>query len=423
MATEVVMPQMGYDMTEGTVLRWVKHEGDRVERSEIIAEIETDKATVEMEAETEGVLRKIVVAEGTPVPVGNIIAYIGTPDEPIPQTAVTPPTPSAPVTAPQLPTEPTGPSGGASPLGESRASPVARRLADEKGVDIRQIRGTGPGGRITKDDVLRFAAEAPIQSSIPEEAPPTVEPAAPETGHATPLAPSSPPVADGKITLGRMGQSIARVTAAAKREIPHYYVTVSIDMTQASELRREINNTLRGEARVSLNDMIVKACAMTLVRYPSFNSVFAGDHLEVKPHVNIGIAISLDDGLVVPAVMHCERKPLMQIARESKDLGRRARDGRLRQDEFTLGTFSVSNLGMFHVDQFAAIIVAPQTAVLAVGAVAPTPVVRKDEVVIAQMMKVTLSCDHRVSNGADAALFLSEIKRLLESPLHLALEA
>ena len=408
------MPQMGYDMTEGTIVRWTKNEGDEVKRGEIIAEIETDKATVEMEADATGVLRKILVREGVMVPVGQAIAYIGGADESIPDA----PAPAAP------PKETPPTSAQAGPLeskdetavaegGVARVSPVARRIADEQGIDIRQVSGTGPGSRITRDDVLNYAKQGAATGP-----PPAPAPDAPATGApAEPARATAPGATGGRIELTRMGQAIARRTKQSKQEVPHFYVTVSIDMTRALEARKDLNFSLGEEAHVSVNDMIIKACALALEQYPAFNSIYKEDYLEVAPHVNIGIAIGLPEGLIVPAVLECERKSLVQIARETKDLGQRVRAGRLRQEEATAGTFSISNLGMYHVDSFAAIIVAPQSSVLATGATRPMPVVRDDAIVVRQMMEATLSADHRMTNGTDAARFINEVKRLLESPL------
>ena len=414
MAIEVIMPQMGYDMTEGTIVKWLKNEGDEVKRGEVIAEIETDKATVEMEADANGVLRKILVQEGVMVPVGQAIAYIGGADESIPDApataAVTPqetPSPSAQV-SPAGPKEETA----AAESGVARVSPVARRIAEEQGVDIRQVTGTGPGGRVTKDDVLNYARQAATAGPTPASAS-----EAPVAGTPAGQGKTAPQAAGSRIELTRMGQAIARRTKQAKQDIPHFYVSVSIDMTRALEARRELNQSLGEDAHVSVNDMIIKACALALEQYPIFNSVYREEYLEVAPHVNIGIAIGLPEGLIVPAVLECERKSLVEIAKETKDLGQRARAGRLRQEEATAGTFSISNLGMFHVDSFVAIIVTPQSSVLATGTVRPMPVVRDDAVVIRQMMEATLSADHRMGNGTDAARFINEIKRLLESPL------
>ena len=418
MATEVLMPQMGYDMTEGTVVKWVKQEGDAVSKGEVIAEIETDKATVEMEAEAGGVLRRIAVGEGATVPVGQVIGVIGAADEELPDPAAdAPPAPAAAEEAPPEP-EPAPPTPALADAGASgalRASPVARRLADERGVDLKLVSGTGPGGRITKDDVLNFAppAEAPAAAPVAE---PAAEAALAPSMRVGP--PPRTPDEQGRIPLSKMALAIARRTAATKGPVPHYYVNAAVDMTRAMEFRREINESLSG-VRVSVNDLIIKAAALALGKYPVFNAVFQDDHLEVSRHVNVGVAVALDEGLVVPAILECERKPLTQIAREAKDLGRRAREGKLRQDEYTAGTFSISNLGMFEVDSFTAIIVSPQAAVLAVGAVQATPVVRNGEVVVRQMMQASLSADHRISNGADAAQFLVEIKRGLEAPFSL----
>ena len=425
MATEVLMPQMGYDMTEGTVVKWVKQEGDAVSKGEVIAEIETDKATVEMEAEAGGVLRRIAVGEGATVPVGQVIGVIGAADEELPEVGDAPADgadaagaaeEAAPISQTEAVSAPAD--GGAS--GALRASPVARRLADERGVDLKQVTGTGPGGRITKEDVLNFAPPAEAPAAAPEATPvPQAAPAGEAAGQSMRVGPPPRfPDAQGRIPLSKMALAIARRTAATKGPVPHYYVNAAVDMTRAMEFRREINEAL-SDARVSVNDLVIKAAALALRKYPVFNATFQDDHLEVSPHVNIGVAVALDEGLVVPAILECERKPLTQIAKEAKDLGRRAREGKLRQDEYTAGTFSISNLGMFEVDSFTAIIVSPQAAVLAVGAVQPTPVVRNNEVVVRQMMQASLSADHRISNGADAAQFLVEIKRRLEAPFSL----
>ncbi|MCE2469211.1 MAG: 2-oxo acid dehydrogenase subunit E2 [Dehalococcoidia bacterium] len=424
MATEVLMPQMGYDMTEGTVVKWVKQEGDAVSKGEVIAEIETDKATVEMEAEAGGVLRRIAVGEGATVPVGQVIGVIGAADEELPEADAAAPAPpaqaveeAAPIPQTEAVSAPAD--GGAS--GALRASPVARRLADERGVDLKQVTGTGPGGRITKEDVLNFVPPSEAPAAAPEAAPvPQAAPAAATAaGQSMRVGPPPRlPDAQGRIPLSKMALAIARRTAATKGPVPHYYVNAAVDMTRAMEFRREINEAL-SDVRVSVNDLVIKAAALALRKHPVFNATFQDDHLEVSPHVNVGAAVALDEGLVVPAILECERKPLTQIAKEAKDLGRRAREGKLRQDEYTAGTFSISNLGMFEVDSFTAIIVSPQAAVLAVGAVQSTPVVRNNEVVVRQMMQASLSADHRISNGADAAQFLVEIKRGLEAPFSL----
>ena len=400
------MPQMGYDMQEGTLVRWLQTEGAEVSVGDAIAEIETDKAVVEFESTETGVLRKLLVPEGTTVPVGRPIAIVGTPDEEIPDTlaeasAAEPapkepsgiplPPPAAPVAEPPRPVE------------AVRASPVARRLAAERGVDLSTVRGTGPGGRITKDDVL--AAEPPASAVEAPAAPVPVPP---------------PPGAGEKVPLSRMRQQIARVTVRSKREIPHFYVSSEIDMSEAMALRRQLNESLEDQGvRVTVNDMIIAACVKALKQYPKFNATFAEDGVQMNPAINVGIAIAEEEGLIVPAIMDCGNKSLAEIAAASKDLAERSRNGTLHAQEYTGGTFSTSNLGMFDVSRFIAIIQPPQTAVLAVGSVAGRPVVRDDKVAIAEMMTATLSADHRVVDGAEGARFLGVVKQRLEQPLSL----
>ena len=411
MATNIVMPQMGYDMREGTVVRWRKQEGEAVSRGDVIAEIETDKATVEMEAYQTGVLGRIVVAEGRTVPVGELIAVVTEPGEeapsleelvsPPPSEATTAPAEqaSSPGVAPVSQAVPAEETTAAAPAGEVRASPIARRLAREKGLDLVQVVGTGPGGRITEADVLAY--EEQMKAAAPEAVP----------AAAAPLA--------GRVELTRMRRAIARVTTQSKREAPHFYVTSEIDMTEAMTFHRQLNDTLEDDTRISVNDMVVKAAAKVLEKLPSFNASFQEDYLQLNPDVNIGIAVALEEGLIVPAIGTCQNKSLVEIARASGDLIQRAQKGTLRAEEYTGATFSISNLGMFDVDSFAAIIFPPNAAVLAVGTVKEQPVVRDGQVAIAQTMKATLSVDHRVADGAEGARFLMEVKRYLEHPVSL----
>ena len=406
MATSIVMPQMGYDMKEGTVVKWHKQEGDPVARGEVIADIETDKATVEFEAYTGGGLRKIVVQEGVAIPVGRLIAVITDPDEPLPDDIlIDAPDPAvtdqstqqvevAPVPAPATP----GPGGVRAPAGEVRASPIARRLARERGIDLALITGTGPGGRIVEDDVLTYA-EAPAAQAA--------------------AAPSTPALEGERVDLSRMRQAIARVTVDSKRDAPHFYVAADVDMTKAMAMRQDVNQAIPAESRVSVNDLVIKACAGALQLYPKFNSTFRGDHLQMNPRINIGIAIALEAGLIVPGISGCEAKSLVEIAVSSRDLIARANSGTLRNEEYSGTTFSVSNLGMFDVDSFTAIIFPPHAAVLAVGTVKEQAVVRDGQLAVAQIMKATLSVDHRVADGAEAAVFLMEVKKLLENPVSL----
>ena len=474
------MPQMGYDMVEGTVVRWLVDEGAEVSLGDAIAEIETDKAVVEFEAITSGVLRKILVPEGTTVPVGQPIAIVGEADEEIsaPEAEEAPKAQEPVEEVPPAP-EPVEPEESASiplppPSAETmeaasapsppvvRASPVARRLADERGLDLRLIRGTGPGGRITKNDVLSFEPAAEPAADQEAEAPapvaeeivsavPVVDPgeeAEPRPSEPVPVAEEAVPVADQKaaeepvaeevvlaepapavqldavrgelVPLTRMRQQIARVTVRSKREIPHFYVSAQIDMSRAMDLRGQINATLENEGvRVSVNDMMIKACADALKNFPRLNAFFTDDGIQMNESINIGIAIAEEAGLIVPAIMDCGSKSLAEIARASKDLIDRAKSGTLHPQEYTGGTFSISNLGMFDVTSFVAIIQPPQSAMLAVGTVAERPVVQDHEIKVSRVMNATISADHRVSDGVEAARFVVEVKRLLEDPLSL----
>ena len=344
MATSIVMPQMGYDMQEGTVVRWRKREGEEVARGEVIAEIETDKATVEFEAYTSGVLRKIVVDEGIAIPVGDLIAVIADADEALPDDLVSapvrqaaPPEPAAPPTAATASPEPD--QAPASAPGEVRASPIARRLARERGIDLSLVTGTGPGGRVVEQDVLDYAppAEAPAAAGAPAAPPEPVTVEAPAAEMAE---------------LSRMRQAIARVTIDSKRDAPHFYVTSDVDMTKAMALRRDTNDAVSSGVRVSVNDLVIKAAAIALKRHPKFNAFYRGDHLQMNPGINIGIAIALEAGLIVPGISGCESKSLVEIAAASRDLIDRANNGSLRNEEYSGTTFSISNLGMFDVDSF-----------------------------------------------------------------------
>ncbi len=424
MAFEVVMPQMGAEMKEGTILRWLKKEGNPVERGEIIAEIETDKANVEIEAFEGGVFRKALVNEGDTVPVGTVIAIIGAPDEDISayvgaapqQKAPTAATAAAPeaerAESPTAVAEAPAPTPAAPTAGDGRvrASPLARKLAQELGVDLTQIRGTGPDGRIVRRDVEAFAAQRAAA-----EAPRPAPEAAPVAAPAAPAAPAGVEV----VAMSRMRQAIARNMAASKREAPHYYLTLDVDMTEAQRMRNEINAFADEASRVTVNDLIVKAVARALEAHPIFNSWFVDGEIRRHEAINVCIAIALEDGLIAPALLDVARKSLGQIARESRSLAERARQGGLRSEELTSGTFTITNLGAYGVETLIGIIQPPQTAILGVGAITPKPVARDGQVVIREMMKLALSADHRVTDGAQGARFLTDIARFLEHPLSL----
>ena len=425
MATNVVMPQMGYDMREGTVVRWHKAEGETVNRGEVIADIETDKATVEFEAYTGGVLGRIVAEAGVAVPVGELIAIITEPGEAAPEAPAAAGTagsgaPAGAMAAAASPAPPpaaattAGAATDGAPIGagEVRASPIARRLAREKGIDLALVTGTGPNGRITERDVNNYRPAAEV-AAAPAMAPAPVAPAA------APVVVPAP--AGSRIELSRMRQTIARVTADSKSTAPHFYVTAEVDMGKAMALRREVNDAAAAANRVSVNDLMVKACALALAKHPKFNAFYRGDYLQVNGAMNIGIAIALESGLILPGVSNCERKSLLEIAAATKDLISRANSGALRNEEYSETTFSISNMGMFDVESFTAIIYPPHAAILAVGSVKEQPVARDGQLGIGQMMKATLSTDHRVADGAEAAQFLMEIKRTLENPVSLLL--
>ena len=408
------MPQMGYDMKEGTLVRWLKSEGDPVEVGDPIAEIETDKAVVEFESTTNGVLRKALVPEGKTVAVGQPIAIVGEADEDIPNTPThtknrEPEKPPVRENKKNLasstldqPTEVNV----STPNPGVKASPVARRIAREKGVDLSQVTGTGPNDRITKEDILNYLPSHGKEAVSPEP-PPTL---------------TSESLPNEKLPLTRMRQQIARVTIQSKQETPHFYVSTEIDMTQAVEVRRQINTDLEKQgSRVTVNDMVIKACVGALKVYPKFNAAFVEDGVQMNEKINIGIAISEDQGLVVPAIMDCASKSLASIAAATKDLIERSKHGTLRPQEYTGGTFSISNMGMFDVSSFIAIILPPQSAMLAVGAIDKTPVVRNNQITTADILTATLSVDHRVSDGAEGAQFLVEVKRLLQNPASLLL--
>jgi len=416
------MPQMGYDMQQGTVVRWLKTEGSPVKRGEAIAEIETDKAVVEFQSYASGVLAKILVAEGTVVPVGRAIAIVAAEGEKLadmPKAAAPAPAkPQALVTQRQAHPTPSEETVEAEHMPvsaeEVKASPVARKLAEELGVDLSLVRGTGPGGRISKEDVLalRTKGQAPAPSAAPSPAKPvTAAPAAPAMPVPQGVSPGK------KVPLSKMRQQIARVTVHSKREIPHFYVSTEVDMTQAMRLRAHLNQSdvFKG-VHVTVNDLVIKACVGALKKYPKFNASYTDDGIQMHEQINVGIAIAEEQGLIVPAIMDCGHRSLKDIAAASRDLAERAKGGTLHAAEYTGGTFSISNLGMFDVVSFTAIILPPQAAVVAVGTVAKRPVARNEQLAVAETMTASLSADHRVVDGAEGAVFLGEVKRLLEHP-------
>jgi pyruvate dehydrogenase E2 component (dihydrolipoamide acetyltransferase) len=436
---EVTMPQMGADMTEGTLLRWLKQVGDHVERGETIAEIETDKATVELEAFESGQVLKLVVGEGEEVPVGEVIALLGEASEAVPDVQRKPPaeTPArrtiepsaAPVRALEAAQGPPATANAVSVAparpttittdGRVRISPVARRIASQGGVEVSAIVGSGPDGRILRRDVEAVIAAGPSSGTTSVSRP---QLAATPSAQPPPAAASAPghTAAPAK-ALSKMRQAIARRMTQSKQTQPHYYLTLDIDMTGAMAFREQLNAAATEHQRVSVNDLIVKACAIAIQRHPKFNAEFSEDGLKMHPQINIDIGIALDDGLIAPAILDCGLKSLGRIAEDAKDLIERAKSGHLRANEYSDGNFTITNLGAYGVETLIGIINPPQAAILGVGSILPQPVVRDDQIVVRKVMKVALSADHRVTDGAEGARFIKEIQGLLENPVALAL--
>ncbi len=430
----VIMPKMGDAMEEGTLLKWLKAAGDEVAEGDPIAEIETDKVTLEIEAQESGFITNLLLEEGVAAAIGTVIATIGAEDEvgqgapesaapaaEAPAPAAEPAAASAPEPAPEPAQAPAAPVAAPAQVvdrapGERlRASPLVKRLAAEHGIDLNQVPGTGPGGRIINKDIQPYVSgekQAPVASGTASAAPTAEAPA------------SAPATAESKGTLVDLAR-IRRVTGKRMTEsklgIPHYYVTASVEMTAALEFRSQINATLEASGtKVSVNDLIVKAAALALRDHPEVNTSWENDNLYQHDSIDINIAIAIDGGLIAPFVPAADGKSLGAIARLTKDLGKRAREGGLTPEEYQGGTFTISNLGMFDVDEFIAVINPPQAAILAVGSVHETPVVRNGKVKVGNVMKVTLSADHRALDGATVATFLQSLKGYLENPVLLA---
>ena len=436
----VIMPKMGDAMEEGTLLRWLKQVGEEVQAGDPIAEIETDKVSLEIEAADSGVLSQTLVAEGAVVPIGTPIATIG---EEVVATAA--PAAAAPAAAPapvaaapeaaaangraaaapapvaaaaSAATVPAVAAPGRGDGERMRASPLVKRLAAEHGIDLGSVAGTGPGGRIVRDDIAHLLTGAPARPAAAVAAP-SPAPAA---------APSPAPAAAGRAApttteLSRIRRTTGQRMAESKREAPHFYVTVEVDMGPAAALREQLNAAVGddGATKVSFNDLIVKAAANALRGFPNLNSALHGDRLTTYPNIDINVAVALDGGLIAPFVADADQKSLGAIARATKDLIGRARNGGLKPEEYQGGTFTISNLGMFDVGEFIAVINPPQAAILAVASIKEVPVVKDGVFAVGQRMNLTLSADHRVTDGAEAARYLAEVRRQLEQPMLLLL--
>ncbi len=458
---DVVMPRLSDSMEEGTILAWLKSVGDEIAVGDEIVEIETDKANMAYESDVAGTLTEILADEGETLPIGSPIARVGDSGEGSGRSAAGPVTEATPtVLGGEAASAPRGTPASAPPAGEAgesaagsaaasgsedggangaggtdriKASPVARRIAKEKGLDLAAIQGSGPGGRIVKKDVKKAAASAgDAGAGVPRGAEDAEHPStvgvAPAAGPAAAAAGPgsvSPETAKGQVTyedLSKLQSTIARRMSESKATAPHFYLEAEIDMSRAVEARGRVKAALGDDEVVpSFNDMIVKACALALREHPRANGAYRDSRFELYSRVNVGVAVAAEDALVVPTVFDADRKGLRQIASESRALAQRVRDGQITPPELSGGTFTVSNLGMYGIDNFSAVINTPQAAILAVGAIKERPVVRDSELTSAQILGVTLACDHRILYGAPAAEFLGRIRALLEEPLSLAL--
>jgi pyruvate dehydrogenase E2 component (dihydrolipoamide acetyltransferase) len=425
MAEVVTMPKLGFDMAEGVLVRWVIAEGESVERGQVLAEIETDKATVEVESSFSGVVHKHLAAESDVLPVGMPIAVIGEAGEEINLDELmggqAPKVESAPK-EPGITPEPrrgTSDSVSAVPAPEDsrfpegvKASPVARRMAEQNGLDLTTIKGSGPGGRIIKADV---------QTAL--KSPPTGDrgPRTEESGLPAPVFSlvGAPPV-DKIIQTTKLRQAIGRRLVESKTQLPHFYVTYEYDMAPVMALRAQINALLESSGeKLSVNDFIVKAAALTLRQFPNLNASLSGTDVIQHGQINVGVAVAVPGGLLTVVVADTDRKSLRQIALETKEMAARARDGKVRSADIEGSTFSTSNLGMYAVDEFIAIINPPEAAILAIGSAQQVPVVVAGEFAVGWRMKATISVDHRISDGAEAAQFMQALATFLEEPLRL----
>lgn len=446
------MPKLSPTMEEGQLARWLKKEGDSVSMGEPLAEIDTDKATMEMQSLGNGVLRKILIQEGESAPLGQVIAIIGEADEDISELlsnaqsgqgggdskADAPPPEAAPAEAPlgagqeaATNAQPApggekaqaastgngaGSQGGGTDGGRLVVSPIAARMAAEAGINLRSLKGSGPSGRIIKRDVEE-AIKAGESAGAAKEAP------APQLRAVESQAPAQQPEIFGASPyrdepMSEMRRVIARRLVTSIGPVPHFFLTTEIEMDNVAQLRNSLK-ALDPELKISVNDIIIKVAAAALIQHPQVNASFQEKSIRFYERADIGVAVAIEDGLITPVIRSADKKSLSQIAAEVRELAGRARSRRLKPEEYTGATFSISNLGMFGITEFTAVINPPEAAILAVGEMKPVPVVRDGQVMVRQIMRVTMSCDHRVIDGATGAQFLQTFKRILENPLYL----
>jgi pyruvate dehydrogenase E2 component (dihydrolipoamide acetyltransferase) len=440
MAEIVNMPKLGFDMAEGTLVRWVIGEGESVEKGAVLAEIETDKATVEVESNYDGVVVRHIVDEGTPVPVGDPIAVVGAPDEEVDVDAligaaaeaekpaekeVKEPAEEAEEEAPREPVaakpeKEAAPEGAQLP-GGVRASPLARRMAEEEGIDLQAVQGSGPKGRIVKKDIQTYLEKKPEAKPVPAPAP-VEKPEEEKLAVPMPFYQAGgPPPEDQRIPRSRLRHAVGRRMVESKQQVPHFYVTHEYDMQPLMDLRKQVNEMLVGDERISVNDFIIKAVALALHQFPNLNASLDGDDIIHHGRINIGVAVAVEGGLLTVVCKDADRKPLRQISAEVRPMVKRARAGKVKADDVEGSTFSISNMGMYDVENFSAIINPPEAAILAVGSAMEVPVVQDGEIKPGLRMKMTISIDHRVSDGAEGARFLQMLANYIEEPMRLLL--
>ena len=426
MPIDLQMTQLSPTMTEGRIARWLKKEGDTLESGQVMAEIETDKATMEMEVVDEGVLHKILVPEGATVAVGTPIAIIREEDEEVPadyqpaageapqaEPAAESETPSTPAAA--APVEPTVAEAATVQTSSSnsrriKASPLARRLAKQKGINLAAITGTGPRGRITKSDVekaVKRGINLGGNTGAVVTAAPRPMPTGPLPYHADEFE---------RVENSMMRKAIARRLTESKQQVPHFYLNVDVEMDRLMDLRQQLNDSADGAFKLSVNDFVIKAVAKALVDVPAANASWTETDTLMHKHAHVSVAVAIDGGLITPVIRFSEQKGIIDISNEVKELAARARKGELQPEEYSGGTFSISNLGMYGVKQFAAIVNPPEGAILAVGGTEERPVVKNGVLTVAKVMTLTLSCDHRVVDGAVGAEFLAALKKHIETP-------
>lgn len=422
MATIVKMPKLGTTMTEGTIIKWLKSEGDPVKKGEIYAEIQTDKVNIEDEAETSGILRKILAQEGETAQVGQPIAIIAAADEELPEIEDT--------TEKDISTQ----NQEQPPLNKVKASPAAKRVARDNQIDLSRITPSGPNGRVVETDVISYIQESkikatPVAKEIAKERQIDLKELQKYPGQRITkqdLIEHQVPVAEdvkGTIPVIGMRKIIADGMAYSKKVAPHIYLSLEVDMTKAIDLRQKLQPQLQNQynAKLSYNHILIKAAAIALKLNPTINSSFTQKQIILKQNINIGLAVALEDGLIVPVVKDADRMGLAAIAIETAGLIQKAKHKKLLPDDYQGGTFTITNLGMYDIENFSAIINQPETAILAVGKIIKKPVVIRDEITIRPMMNLTLSCDHRAIDGVTGAKFLQNVKQILEEPMNMLL--